>query len=161
MKQLTLFRHGKAEPHGKGIEDFHRELIKQGVQRVTEVAQKAVKAWGTPDLIVSSPAVRALSTAELYAEELSTTDDIQLYEELYAAESGDIVDVIHELPADIEHVVIVGHNPSLEELAFLLLKEEVSLKPGACIHFIIDIERWKDFSITLTPREKKIIGPTG
>ena len=159
MKQLTLFRHGNAEPHGKGIEDFQRELIKQGVQRVTEVAQKAVNAWGTPDLIVSSPAVRAIATAELYAEELSTTDDIQLFEELYAAESGDIVDIIHELPADAEHVVIVGHNPSLEELAFLLLKEEVSLQPGASIHFTIDIERWKDFSITLTPHDTKIIGP--
>lgn len=159
MKQLSLFRHGNAEPHGKGIEDLQRQLIETGVQRVTEVARKAVEAWGTPDLVVSSPAVRALATAELYAEELTTADDIQLYEELYAAESGDIIEVIRQLPADVDHVVIVGHNPSLEEVAFLLLKKEVSLKPGACVHFTVDIERWKDFSITLTPHETNIITP--
>ncbi|MFW5714865.1 MAG: SixA phosphatase family protein [Spirochaetota bacterium] len=160
MKQLTLFRHGKAEPHGNGIEDFQRQLLKQGVEGVTEVAQRAVEAWGTPDAVLSSPAVRALSTAELFAEELTTADDIQLFEELYAADSGDILDVIRQLPADADHVVIVGHNPSLEELAFFLLKNEVDLKPGACIHLILDIERWKDFSITLTPHDAQVITPS-
>ncbi len=135
-------------------------MVKNGVQSVTEVAQRAVKAWGTPDLVVSSPAVRALATAELFAEELTTADDIQLFEELYAADSSDILDVIRQLPADADHVVIVGHNPSLEELAFLLLKNEVDLKPGACIHLVLDIDRWKDFSITLTPHDTQIIAPS-
>lgn len=160
MKQVTLFRHGKAEPHGNGIEDFQRQLIKTGVESVTEVAKKAVEAWGSPDLVVSSPAVRALATAELFAEELTTAEDIQLFEELYAADSGDILDVIRQLPADTDYVVIVGHNPSLEELAFLLLKKEVDLRAGACIHLVLDIERWKDFSITLTPHDPQIIAPS-
>ena len=159
MKQLTLLRHGKAEPHGNGVEDFQRQLLRKGVQRVTEVAQKAVEKWGIPDLVVSSPAARALATAELFAEELTTMEDIQLFDELYAAETADIADVVRQLPPEADHVVVVGHNPSLEEFAFLLLKEEVNLNTGACIHFTLDIERWKDFSMTLKALETQLLSP--
>lgn len=159
MKQLTLLRHGKAEPHGNGVEDIQRQLLRKGVERVTEVAQKAVERWGIPDLIVSSPAERAVATAELFAEELNTAEDILLFEELYAAETADIADVVRQLPPDVHHVVVVGHNPSLEEFAFLLLKEDVSLKPGECIHFALDIERWKDFSITLKALDMQMLSP--
>lgn len=159
MKQLTLLRHGKAENHGKDVEDFDRRLLRKGIQRITEVAQKAVEKWGSPDLVVSSPAARALATAELFAEELSDAQDIQLFEELYAAETADIADVVRQLPPEADYVVMVGHNPSLEEFAFLLLKEDVSLQTGACIHFALDIERWKDFSITLKARDKQILSP--
>ncbi len=152
-------RHGKAEPHESREEDFERKLIQKGKTIVRNTAEEALKKLGAPDLIVSSPALRAKESAEVFAEVVGFTGNIVLFEELYAADTGDIADVVRELPINSDHVVITGHNPSLEEFAFLLLKQEITLKTGACVHFSLNIERWKDFSITLTPHDKKIICP--
>src|SRR6056297_533874 len=159
MKKLTLLRHGKAESHGNGVDDFQRELVKKGILQVQKIAPQALHAWGIPDLVTSSPALRAQSTAEIFAEAVGSSSDIILYDQLYAADTSDIADVVRQLPSSADHVVITGHNPSLKEFAFLLLKEDITLKTGSCIHFTLSIERWKDFSITQTPHDQQLITP--
>lgn len=159
MKQLTLLRHAKAEPNANGVEDFQRQLIHTETTRLTEIAKRAMEAWGTPDIVLSSPAVRAAATAELFAKEVANTNKIELYDQLYAAETDDIFELVRELPPKATYAVVVGHNPSLEEFAFLLLKEQIQLKPGECIHFSIAIDRWEDFSITKTPHYQQLIIP--
>ena len=159
MKQLTLLRHAKAEPNANGVEDFQRQLIHTEALRISEIAKRALEAWGTPDIVLSSPAVRAAATAKLFAKEIVETKDIKLYDQLYAAGTDDIFEVVRELPAEATYAVLVGHNPSLEEFAFLLLKEQIHLKPGECINFSIAIDRWEEFSITKTPRYQQLIMP--
>lgn len=159
MKKLTLLRHGKAEPHGNGVDDFQRELVQQGKLQVQKIARQALHAWGIPDIVTSSPALRAQSTAELFAVTVGASSDIILNDQLYAADTSDVADVVRELPSTANHVVITGHNPSLEEFAFLLLKEDITLRSGACIHFTLNIDRWKDFSITQTPHDQQLINP--
>lgn len=159
MKQLTLLRHAKAEPNANGVEDFQRQLIDTETARISEIAKRALEAWGTPDIILSSPAVRAAATAKLFAKEVAENKEIKLYDQLYAAETDDIFEVVRELPVDATYAVLVGHNPSLEEFAFLLLKDHIHLKPGECINFSIAIDRWEDFSITKTPRYQQLILP--
>ena len=159
MKQLTLLRHAKAEPNANGVEDFQRKLIHTETTRITEIAKRAIESWGTPDIVLSSPAVRAASTSKLFAKEFAKKTEINLYDQLYAAETDDIFEVVRELSAKVNYALIVGHNPSLEEFAFLLLKEQIHLKPGECINFSIAIDRWEDFSITKTPRYQQLIMP--
>ncbi|MFO7730923.1 MAG: hypothetical protein R6V86_09175 [Spirochaetia bacterium] len=159
MKQLTLLRHAKAEPNINGIEDFQRQIVHTETTRISEIAKRALEAWGRPDIVISSPAVRAAATAKLFAKEVAEQKEIKLYDQLYAAETDDIFEVVRELPAEATYAVLVGHNPSLEEFAFLLLKEQIQLKPGECINFSIAINRWEDFSITKTPRYQQLIMP--
>ena len=95
-----------------------------------------------PDLILSSPAVRALRTAEIIAKKLDYRRKIVVDERLYAVGAGDLLDVIHQIGDKVERVMLFGHNPGLTELAHRLSGEITHMPTCAVAEFTFDAKSW-------------------
>ena len=107
--------------------------------RRTEDGERLAKRDVKPDLIVSSPALRALRTAEMIANKLDyRRKDIVVNERLYAVEADDLLDVIHRLGDKVERVMLFGHNPELTELAHRLSGKITHMPTCAVAEFTFD-----------------------
>ena len=109
------------------------------------MGERLAKNGVKPDLVVSSPAVRALTTAELIARELDyDLREIVVDKRLYSASADDLLAVIHELGGKPKHVMLVGHNPEFAELAHSLSSDIAEMPTCAAAEFTLDIESWSD-----------------
>lgn len=112
-----LIRHAKA---GEGAVDRDRPLADRGVAEAPAVGRWLAAEGIVPDRVVVSPARRARQTWELAAAELDRTTEPVLDERVYRNTVEDLLAVIRETPADIAVLVVVGHNPGIQELALAL-----------------------------------------
>ena len=97
------------------------------------------------DLILSSPANRALTTAEIIAKELDyKLKDIVVDDRLYPGAIDDLLNIIHELSDKLGRVMLVGHNPALTELAHHLSSEITHLPTCAVAEFTFNVNSWPD-----------------
>ncbi len=120
-RTLMLLRHGKSDWE-VDVDDFNRPLKKRGKKAAVRIGQWMRKKKLNPGLIVTSPAVRALTTAEITGEELGFVDsEIIRDQRLYEAELADFKFVLSACPADIGRILLVGHNPGLETLLHYLV----------------------------------------
>ncbi len=97
-----------------------------------------------PDLILSSTAKRAKQTAEEVADQSGYSGEIHYMEGFYAADPETIIGVLQSLPDEYNRVMVVGHNPGLEELVENLTEESVSLPTAALAQVILPIESWQN-----------------
>lgn len=149
MKLLTLFRHGKSDWETGTEDDFDRPLKERG-RRDTPMIGKFLAAIGaTPDLLVSSPAVRARETAELLAPAAGYAGDIRWEESIYAASAGELMSLLRQLPDEAGHVLLVGHNPGFEDLAARLIGADaygmasgLRLPTAAAAHLALQVDTW-------------------
>jgi phosphohistidine phosphatase len=96
-----------------------------------------------PDLMLSSPAVRALATAKLFAKELDyKTKDIVVDDRLYASSADDLLEVIHEVDDVHKRVMVFGHNPEMSELAHRLSDKISDMPTCAVAQFEFDAKSW-------------------
>lgn len=98
----------------------------------------------TPDLILSSTAVRARHTAELVAEACGCEGEIQLTRDLYLAEPEGYVETLNVFAKEEAIVMVVGHNPGIEDLASTLTNESISMTTANLVQVSLPIENWKD-----------------
>ena len=118
LLRLTLVRHAKTEPGRPGQEDWDRVLEPRGQRDAPEMARRLKQQSGKPDRILSSPAVRAITTATIMARELGVAaQKVQQDERLYLASTKDMLAVIRELGERTRHLMVVGHNPGITEFA--------------------------------------------
>ena len=111
-------RHAKSSWKDSGLDDRERPLNKRGERDAPEMGARLAKRTGRPDLIVSSPAVRALTTAWIIAKKLGfARKDIVVKERLYGANLHDLLDVIGDTDESAATLMLFGHNPGLTELA--------------------------------------------
>ena len=120
MKTLTLLRHAKSGWDDMNLRDFDRRLNDKG-KRAAAVIGRHMRSEGLSfDHVVASPAVRVAETLDGigsgYGSSLSPAWD----KRLYLASAATLLDIVHELPADHARVMLVGHNPGLEDLLLLL-----------------------------------------
>jgi phosphohistidine phosphatase len=121
LRRLTLVRHAKSDWSLPGQDDWDRVLNRRGQQDAPEMARRLRARKLKPDLVLASPAVRALATASIMARELKVpAERIAQDERLYLAEPKDFLDVIRELGGDAAHLMVFGHNPGITETANLL-----------------------------------------
>jgi phosphohistidine phosphatase len=105
-----------------------------------------------PDLIMSSPALRALTTAQLIADEIGyQRKDIVVDERLYAASPDKLLAVVCALDDKLDHVMLFGHNPEFTDLAHRLSSEITDMPTCAVAEFRFDAQAWADVGV---------IGPT-
>jgi phosphohistidine phosphatase len=116
MKTLYLLRHAKSSWNFDDLSDQERPLNDRGRDDAPAMGQALAKRCIALDLVVSSSAVRALSTAVLVARELGYPHDKILVEPaIYQAEVEDLVGIIRALPDTADSVLLVGHNPTITE----------------------------------------------
>lgn len=98
-----------------------------------------------PDLLLSSPALRALTTAQLIAEEVGYRHkDIVVDDRLYASSADDLLAVIRALDNKLNRVMLFGHNPEFTDLAHQLSSDIVDLPTSAVVEFDFDTKAWSD-----------------
>lgn len=118
MKTLYLLRHAKSSWDDASLSDRDRPLDARGERDAAKMGKRWSHLHVKPDLIVSSPAARALATAKLVAAGLGCKSrTFAVDERLYAATVDDLINVIEALDDPLERVMLVGHNPGFAELA--------------------------------------------
>lgn len=130
MRTVYLCRHAKSSWADPGQDDFDRPLNERGLRDAPAMARH-FKARNEPvDLIISSPAKRALTTARAFGTELGMTGDAFREDpSLYHASTSTIHRVLGALPDAIEHVVLFGHNPGFSEAVETLSSEPIGNMP--------------------------------
>lgn len=144
MKTLLVLRHAKSSWSDSALDDHERPLNKRGRRDAPRMG-KLVREHGlTPDAIISSDAVRARLTAEAVAEAAGYAADIRFEDALYAASAADIRAVLRTVTKTATTVMVVGHNPGLEELIAQLTREQPDLPTAALVRIVLPIDRWRD-----------------
>ena len=117
MKTLTLVRHAKSSWKNNNLSDRQRPLNKRG-ERDAPVMGKRIKEHGIrPSLIVSSPAVRAWTTAKIIADEINYPwEFLQKEDSLYLASLDEILDVVMAQENEFNNLMMFGHNPGKQQL---------------------------------------------
>jgi phosphohistidine phosphatase len=116
-KQLLLIRHAKSDWGNAGLRDFDRPLNKRGRNNAPEMAARMVKQDIFPEHIISSPALRAITTAGFFAQAWKIPiKEIQLEPSIYEAGIKSLMVVINNLPNQFNRVALFGHNPGLTDL---------------------------------------------
>ena len=127
---LILLRHGKSDWSGDEP-DHERPLAKRGRRQAPEAGRWLAEHIERIDLAVVSTAVRARQTWELVSAPLAAPPPLRLEDRAYAASSGALLEIVRELPNDATTVVLVGHNPGIEDLASTLTGHGVSMPTSA------------------------------
>lgn len=117
MKQLLLLRHAKSSWDDPDLDDFDRPLAERGVKAARSIGRElAARGW-LPDLALVSPALRTRDTWRLVAAEWPVQPRIAFVEALYDASAADILSQIGQTDASSGSLLVIGHNPGLEQLA--------------------------------------------
>ncbi|MHC4947006.1 MAG: SixA phosphatase family protein [Planctomycetota bacterium] len=144
MKTLLVMRHAKSSHRDATLSDHDRPLNDRGRRDAPRMGRLLADETLAPEIIVSSTARRARATAVLVAETLGLDRSIELREDLYHAAAEDCVEVLAELPAEIDCVLIVGHNPTFEDLVHVLTGRAEMMPTAAIARVELDIEQWSD-----------------
>jgi phosphohistidine phosphatase len=146
MKRLVLVRHAKAVQWGYN-DDFNRELTERGERDASRVSNHLVTLGIIPDLIISSPASRALQTAVIFAGQLHfpQKDLINKHELYYGLTTGELMDFIHTMPEETTCVFLFGHNPSFEYYARNLCRSfNGDMPTSSAVVIDFNVNLWKE-----------------
>ena len=133
------------------MDDWQRPLSGRGINDAPRVGEMLRERDSLPDLIITSDAIRARSTAEAVAEAAGYAGEILLDPSLYLATPGAIVEVLNMMADDSAGtVMIVGHNPGLEGLIAQLSGEHQPMPTAALVQLSLPIERWRDLDLSLS-----------
>jgi phosphohistidine phosphatase len=162
VKTLVLVRHAKSSWKDDSVPDHDRPLNKRGKRDAPEMGRRLADLVGTPDLIVSSPARRALATARSIAEAVGyPVDGIRGDERIYQAGPAEILDIIRGLDDEQDRVFLIGHNPGLTDLVNQLSEPAVDNVPTCgVVELRLAAERWADMARE-TVRREAFITPKG
>ncbi len=146
MKRVILVRHAKTIQHGYD-QDYDRTLTDRGVDNAERISMELVKAQTVPDLIISSPAVRATQTTRIYAKSFGyPAGNVRYEKKLYSGmPTTAFLQMLQEVDDSHTTVMVTGHNPTIYNYIEMLLPD-FSLDVPTCSTIVVefDIERWAD-----------------
>lgn len=147
-KHLLLIRHAKSDWGDINLKDFKRPLNSRGHHNAPEMAKRLLKRNLIPQQIVSSPALRAISTAEYFAKEFGMDRSEIIQEpEIYDALPLTLLDVINNLDDRSDFTALIGHNPALTNLVNIFCDSSIQNIPTCGMAFIrFPFDSWKMLS---------------
>ncbi|WPU92539.1 histidine phosphatase family protein [Mucilaginibacter sabulilitoris] len=144
MKRLILIRHAKAT-HESGYADFDRPLKQSGMQDALFMANILKERALIPEIVITSPALRTLTTAQIFAEHLhlppSDTD-----EKIYEANERTLINIINNLPNEYDFIALVGHNPGISQILYYLTGQMRDVPTCAVALISFDNDDWRSIS---------------
>jgi phosphohistidine phosphatase len=162
-RELLILRHAKSDWDGNAQSDFARPLAKRGQKDAPRVGAWMYREGLVPDLVVSSPAERARQTTQAVCKGLDYKRKAVVWDQaIYEAAVADLLGLLARLPANAKTVLLVGHNPGLEELLVYLVGDDVGelddgkLLPTAALARLEMPDNWSD----LTPGCAQLINIT-
>jgi phosphohistidine phosphatase len=145
MKTLYLVRHAKSSWGEPALADRDRPLNERGLRDVATMGKRLAQRGVLPDVLLCSPATRALTTAEHLAKALGVKrKDVVVTERLYAAPAKELLSVIQGLGDEPKRVMLVAHNPGLTELARHFASETTDMPTCAIVEFRFAAPTWAD-----------------
>ncbi len=159
MKRLFLVRHAKSSWDDAALPDKGRPLDDRGKRDSVKMGKRLAERDAQIDLILSSPARRALATAEVFARMLDCKrKDIVQDNRLYASDADVLLEVIRGLDDKLKSVVLVGHNPELTALAHRFASEITHMPTGAIAELRFDLKSWSEIH-TVRPTKVALDSP--
>jgi len=154
VKTLALLRHAKSDWSDARARDFDRPLNARGVRGAQAMGQHIKTTGMAFERILASPAVRVAETIEEASKAWGHSFPVEWDRRIYLASSATLIDLLRELQGEPASVLMIGHNPGLEDLIFDLvpddgtspLREEVEVKFPTATFAVLDlaIERWAE-----------------
>lgn len=149
MRLLSVVRHAKSDWNDPTLSDAERPLNARGQRDAPAMGQRLAAEECRPDLMVSSPATRAMQTATLLATELGYPPEaIVQVDVIYEASLGTLQSVVESLPDNATHVMLIGHNPGFESLCnYIDPDQPVVMTTCNVAQYELDIESWSAFDM--------------
>jgi phosphohistidine phosphatase len=154
LKRLGLFRHAKSDWQDPRARDFDRPLNRRGRKGAALMGQHIDKSGFHWDRMISSPAIRCAETIELACQAVGQPVAVNWDRRIYLASSATLLDLLREQEGDPAAILMVGHNPGLEDLIFDLVPDdgssplrdvvEVKFPTAAYAVLEFDIEGWSE-----------------
>ncbi len=148
VKNLILVRHAQAEPYSPAVKDEERELTSSGLADASRLGIKLKSLQVNPQLIMSSPAYRTVTTAQLLAEQLNYEQDkIKIEPTLYESAMRHLMSAVNGLSEKHSTVIIVSHNPNITYMAEYLTQEIIGTLPtGGAVNIQFEDRTWTEIS---------------
>jgi len=157
VKRLYIIRHAKSSWDNAELRDLDRPLNDRGLKDAPRMGKRLKERGVHPDLMVSSPAVRALETCRAFAKELGYPEDrIKIDKRVYHAAEEQLLTVIKDCKKlqDPEVILVIGHNPGLTEFANRLLDDAIDNIPTCgIVAGELNIQSWEEVSWGCGERE--------
>lgn len=148
MKRVIIVRHAKSVPYGYD-DDFNRDLTERGIADAEKISSHLAISGISPDLVIASPATRALHTATIFCENLGyDLSRIKKEESFYGSLSTqNFVEILQELPEKVNTVFVFGHNPTVYYLVYNLVKYFNGDMPTcSTVALDFEVEKWPEIS---------------
>lgn len=152
MKTLLLLRHAKSSWKETQLADHDRPLNKRGRHDAPRIGNLIERKNLNPNLIVSSTALRARSTAQVVAESCAHAEPIHEIRDLYLAGPQTYIETARCFPNQFERVLMVGHNPGISQLLWRLTGSDEDFPTAALAQIEIPIDDWSDLAETIRGR---------
>lgn len=148
MKRLHILRHAKSSWGDPELADHERPLAPRGEKAAVKIAEHVRAAEIAPGLVLSSTALRARQTLAALLPVLPAEAEIRIQDWLYGAGVGDVLARLREVDEGVGSVLVVGHNPTLHELALALTRREDALErfPTGALASIAFAAPWVDLA---------------
>lgn len=148
MKILLILRHGKS-PHLEGVDDHERPLFPESRRQIGELARQLAAMGVVPGTVLSSDAVRAAETARAYSLAVKIPEPLLLADLYDPGAPEDVLDAIRAGGGHSDVVLVVGHNPGLEEFCNVLTKHPQvdRLGTGSLAAFEVGVEAWTELRL--------------
>ena len=145
-KTVYLLRHAKSSWDDPALSDRKRPLNERGQRNAPRMAKRFAERLPHPQIIISSPALRARTTAEIFASEPGMeTCRLVINEDIYGASTKRLINIIREVDDSIDCIMLVGHNPDLTWLVNELVGADIDNLPTCSVVTInIASVSWKD-----------------
>jgi len=157
MKNLLILRHAKSDWSQPYTSDYDRPLNERGKKDAPLIGEEIFRRKIVPQIILSSTAKRAKRTAEKVSQSFNYQGKIVWMEKFYFGDEDDIIKALQTIESQYERVMIVGHNPTLENLVALLTssKMDIELPTASLVSIDFNFEAWN--KLTLNSGEFKFI----
>ena len=149
---MLLLRHAKSSWKDAGQTDHARPLNKRGIRDAPRMGRLIAEQSLTPDLIVSSSAVRAVLTARAVSKAIDGLAPLVEEDELYLASPGTYIDTARYLEEGFQRILLVGHNPGISELLHTLTGHDTAMPTAALAQIELPIDQWKQLSLKTEAR---------
>ncbi|TZF82687.1 histidine phosphatase family protein [Pedobacter sp. BS3] len=148
MKKLLIIRHAKSDWDNMELSDFDRPLNHRGEKNAPEMAQRLLKKHIIPQHLVSSPALRAISTARYFADILGINpEEIQQEKAIYEASFTILLNLINTFDNRFDFIALFGHNPAVTNLVYHLSGKQVYNMPTCSMALIeFPFDEWEYIS---------------
>ncbi|CAN5716388.1 histidine phosphatase family protein [soil metagenome] len=151
-------RHAKSSWDDPNLSDFERPLNNRGLKTAPLMGEVMLKNNFTPEIIVSSPAMRARQTAELVKNSAAFEAEISFDERIYEASAIRLLEVVSDIADEYDSAMIVGHNPGFENIVRVLTGKSESMPTAALAVVDLEINSWKEINAE-TGNLRKFIRP--